>query len=56
MRGGLFLVFLDFHWLKVFGLEDLAAIKALEIIDTVSAGDDLGAGMVASGLHKPTLR
>jgi hypothetical protein len=56
MRGGLFLVFLDFHWLKVFGLEDLTAIKALHVIDAVSPGDDLGAGMVTSGLHTPTLR
>ena len=48
----LFLVlFLDFHGLKVFGLEDLAAIQAFHVIHAVSPGDDLGAGMVTSGLH-----
>ena len=56
MRGGLFVVFLDFHWFKVFRLEDLTAIEALDVVYAVSPGDDLGAGVVTSGLHTPTLR
>jgi hypothetical protein len=56
MPGGLFFVFLYFHWLKVFGLEDLTAIEALHVIYAVSAGDDLGTVMLTSGLHTPTLR
>jgi hypothetical protein len=51
---GLFLFFLDFHWFKVFGFEDLAAVQTLDVIDAVSPGDYLGTVMVASGLH--TLR
>lgn len=55
MAGGdLFLFFLDFHWFEVFGLEDLTTIKTFKVVNAVSPGDDLGSGMVASGLH--TLR
>jgi hypothetical protein len=50
-RGGLFLFFFDLHGFKVFGLENLAAIQALDVIHAVAPGDDLGTGMVASGLH-----
>jgi hypothetical protein len=55
MREGLFLVFLDFHWLEVFGLEDLTAVQAFYIVDTVSPGNHLGAGMVTNGLHNQRL-
>jgi hypothetical protein len=50
--GILFLVVLDFHGFKVFGFEDLAAIQTFDVIDAVSAGDDLGAVMVTNGQHK----
>ncbi len=49
--AGLFLFFLDFHGLKVFSLEDLAAIETFDVVYTVSPGDHLCAGMVTSGLH-----
>ena len=50
-HAGLLFVVLDFHFLKVFGLEDLAAIETFYVFDPISAGDHLGAGMVTSGLH-----
>lgn len=56
MRGGLFVVVLDFHWLKVLSLENLAAIEALHVIYPVSSGDNLGTVVVTSGLHTATLR
>lgn len=55
MLGGLFLFVLDFHGFKVFSLEDLPAIQAFHVIDAISAGDHLGAGMFASGLHNKRL-
>ena len=54
MRGGLFLFFLDFHWFKVFGFEDLTAIQTFNVVHAVSSSDYLGTVVVASGLH--TLR
>jgi hypothetical protein len=51
---GLFLVLFDLHRFKVFGLENLAAIQALDVVHAVAPGDDLGTGMVTNGLH--TLR
>jgi len=54
-RKGLFLVFLDYHWLKVFGLENLPAIEAFQVIHAVSPGDDLGTVVLASGLHNQRL-
>jgi hypothetical protein len=48
---GLFLIVLDFHLFKVFGLENLHAIEAFHVVNAVSTGDYLGAGMVTSGLH-----
>ena len=53
--GALFLFFLDFDGLEVFGLEDLAAIQAFDVFDAVASGNHLGTGMVASGLHKQRL-
>jgi hypothetical protein len=47
----LLVVILDFHFFEVFGLEDLAAIETFHVVDPISAGDHLGAGMVTSGLH-----
>ena len=50
-QGGLFFLFLDFHGFKVFGLEDLATVETFDIIHAISPGDDLGTGVLASGLH-----
>jgi hypothetical protein len=55
-RGRLVLVFLYFDGLEVFGLEDLTAVQTLHVIDAVTPGNDLGTDVVASGLHKTTLR
>ncbi len=51
-----FFFFLDFHWLKVFGFENLTAVQTLHIVHAVSSSDHLGAGMLTRGLHKTTLR
>ena len=51
---GLFFFFLDFHGFDVFGFEDLSAVQTFHVIDAVSPGDDLGAGMLA-GLHMQQL-
>ena len=51
MPGGLFLIFLGFHGFKIFGLEDLTAVQAFQVIHAVSPGDHLGAGMVTNSLH-----
>ena len=48
---GLFFLLLDFDGFKVFSLEDLMAIETFNVIDPVSAGDDLGARVLTSGLH-----
>ena len=50
MRVSVF-VFVDFHLFKVFCLENLAAIETFHVVNAVSSGDHLGAGMVTSGLH-----
>jgi hypothetical protein len=49
--AGLFFLFLDVHGLKIFGFEDLAAIETFNVVDPVSAGDDLGARVRTSVLH-----
>ena len=51
----LFIVFLDWNGLEVFGLEDLVADEALHVIDAISPSDDFGLGMFASGLHNNAL-
>jgi hypothetical protein len=51
MAGLFFLLLLDFHLFKIFGFEDLAAIETFNVIHPVSAGDDLGARVLTSGLH-----
>ena len=51
MAEGLLLIFLDFNGFKIFGLEDLTAVQAFDVIHAVSAGDHLGPGMVTSGVH-----
>jgi hypothetical protein len=56
LAAGLLFVVFDFYGFKVFGLEDLAAIQAFDVVDAVTAGNDLGTGMVTSGLHKPRFR
>ena len=47
----LLVVILDFHFFKVFGLEDLATIETFHVVNPISAGDHLGSGMVTSGQH-----
>ena len=54
--GGLFLFFLDFHRFNVFGFEDLATVQTFQVVYALSSGDDLGAGMLAGGLHNAALR
>ena len=51
-----FFVFLDFHGIKVFCLENLTAIQTLQVVHAVSSSNDLGAGMLTRGLHNATLR
>ena len=53
---GLLVVLFYLYGFKVFGLKDLAAIQAFDVVDTIAPGDDLGAGMVASGRHKQRFR
>jgi hypothetical protein len=52
----LFLFVLDFYRFKVLSFEDLAAIETLDVVHSVSPGDDLGTVMLTGGLHKTTLR
>jgi hypothetical protein len=57
LRGGrLLFVLFYLHGFKVFGFEDLEAVQAFDVVDAVAPGDDLGAGMVASGWHKQRFR
>jgi hypothetical protein len=53
--GGLLLFILHGNGLKVFGLEDLAAIETFQVLYAVSSGDNLGTGMVTSRLHNQRL-
>ncbi len=48
---GLFFLVLNFHLLKIFGLEDLSAIETFHVVHAVPAGNDLGARVLTSGLH-----
>jgi hypothetical protein len=52
MGGGeLFLFLICGDGLQVLCLENLTAIQAFDVIDSVAPGNHLGTGMVASGLH-----
>jgi len=51
-RFWLVLFFVGFHGFQVFGFEDLMAIETFQVVHAVSTGNDLGAGMLTSGLHK----
>ena len=56
MERALLFVFLSFYRFEVFGFENLAAVEALHIVDSVPARDYLGAGVVTSGgLHGSTV-
>src|SRR3954463_9803535 len=55
MDWQLFVVVLDLDGLEIFGLENLAALEAFDVFHALSAGNHLGTGMVASGLHKQRL-
>ena len=43
-----------FDGLEVFGLENLAAVETLHVLDAVTAGNDLGPGVFAGGRHNTT--
>jgi len=49
--GRLFFLFLGFHRLQVFGLENLTTVETFHIVHPVPSGQDLGAGVLAGGLH-----
>ncbi|HWE52571.1 MAG TPA: hypothetical protein VG273_22440 [Bryobacteraceae bacterium] len=51
MRGKLVFVSLDCHGLKIFGFEDLLAVKAFHVIYPVAAGDHNCVFVFAGGLH-----
>jgi hypothetical protein len=55
VAAALFFFFLNLHGFDVFGLEDLLAVQTFQVVHAVSPGDDLGSGMLASGLHKQGL-
>jgi hypothetical protein len=44
--------FLYLHGVEVFILENLMAVETFQIVDAIAPGDDLCAGVLASGLHK----
>jgi hypothetical protein len=46
------LFFVGFQGFEIFGLEDLTAIETFHVVHAVSTGNNLGAGMLTSGLHK----
>jgi hypothetical protein len=48
--------FLNGYRFEVFGIEDLAAIEAFNVFHSVAPGNDLGTGVLTSGLHKARLR
>jgi len=48
---GLFFLILNFHGLEIFSFEDLPAIETFHVVNPVSAGNDLGARVLTSGLH-----
>jgi hypothetical protein len=47
--------FFDSNRLEILSFEDLAAIQAFHIVDAVTPCDDLGAVVLASGLHKSNM-
>jgi len=51
MPAPLLFFFLDLHGIEVFVLEDLMAIQTFQVVHAISPGNDLGAGVLASGLH-----
>ena len=53
---GLLVVVFYLHGLQVFGIEDLAAVQALDVVHSFTTGYDLGTGMVTSGKHKQRFR
>jgi len=47
----LLLVVFDFHGFKVFGFKNLPAVETFHVVYAVSSGQDLGTGVLTSGLH-----
>ncbi len=54
-RDWLLVFFLHRNWLKVLGFENLAAVETFHVVDAVSSRNDLGAGMLTSGMHRQRL-
>ena|SRR5260370_21377099 len=48
----LFFFFFNGDGFEIFSFEDLAAIQAFDIIHAVASCENLGAGVLARGLHK----
>ena len=48
LRGGLLVVVFDGDGFQVFGLEDLTAVEALDVVDAVATGDH-GCSLVLAG-------
>jgi hypothetical protein len=55
-QRGAILFFLDLHGFDVFGFEDFPAVQTFHVVYAGSSGDDLGAGVLAGGLHNAALR
>lgn len=53
--GGLLFLFFDHNGFQIVGFEDLPAVQALDVIDTVAPRDDLGPGVLTGGLHTENL-
>ena len=51
----LFVVVLYFDGFEIFGFENLPAVEALDVIDAVAPGNDLGSIVIAGGLHTNAL-
>jgi len=48
----LFFFFFNGDGFEIFSFEDLAAIQAFDIVHAVASCENLGAGVLARGLHK----
>lgn len=51
VAGALLFFFLDLYGVEVLILEDLMAIQTFQVVNAITPGDYLGAGVLASGLH-----
>ena len=51
LSAGLVFVCLNGDWFEIFGFEDLPAIEALHVIDTIAPGDDCCLFMLTGCSH-----